>query len=914
MKRSALALSMVLSCFPLYAVDVVDSNANISELNAIKSKILTNPNEQSLRVELINFYYKQGNIQEALNELTKVKQSNANIAIWGMIAAKLYLATQHYEDAMTVLHELNAEEHGVERSLLLGDTYLALGEFSAAQKTFEAITEPHIGKSLGLARIALIEQNSDAAQTYLDGIPRDIKDKMSTHEDSKVHTLQAEIYRQQKKWDQAGEEYQSAIKLSAKNVIAQIQYTSLLWGQKNKAAFKKLAMSSYQKAPTHPRAMYYAAIAYLEDNNTAEALKILNQGTTLHPNFSQNYLLLGRVYFDEGKLLLAEQNVKAYLKLNTNSSMATKLLAAVQLRLNRVKEAVVLLSELEDSHAEDSGFLALYGTALLLNQDVGKAQPILIKAQDLGATHPAVTTELALSHLQQGNKAQGHALLQKLVDENTQDIQADVLLVLSLVDEQSYSSAIKTAENIVKKRPEHPAAYNLMGMIYEQTEKLVLAKQYYQKALEKDPSFVLAQNNLSELYLKQGRYSDAEQNLKLTLKKNSSELRAQLLMALLKEKTGHEKSAIKWFERAKSSHPKVILPRAQYVEHFLRKGDFKQANSEADNLYRQFPQSIQVLALVGKLKVMQGKHQEGYKLYKDWQAVDKNNAFVSYMLAKISIQLNNIDEAREHVHQTLSLNDKYIPALILQAELLTRAQDLTQALSVAQHILSIAPHSGFAHQLLGKIYYLQENKRKSLDHFQRAFDLDPSMENVVNVYKLQVASDELKAGLQLLEDWAQARPNHIGIRRYLAAQYLDNQLNDKAIAYYEDIIKRTTSDFVTYNNLAVLNLPIDLDKAYQYAQKAYKLSPNQAKVADTLGWVLVKRGQPEKGLPLLEQARDLTPNDLDIQYHLAQALYMLGAKEQAVKILEKGARQKAEYAEQSQALALLDKIQLEMSE
>ena len=65
---------------------------------------------------------------------------------------------------------------------------------------------------------------------------------------------------------------------------------------------------------------------------------------------------------------------------------------------------------------------------------------------------------------------------------------------------------------------------------------------------------------------------------------------------------------------------------------------------------------------------------------------------------------------------------------------------------------------------------------------------------------------------------------------------------------------------------------------------------------------------------MLEQARDLTPNDPDIQYHLAQALYMLGAKEQAVKILKKGARQKAEYAEQSQALALLDKIQLEMSE
>ncbi len=421
------------------------------------------------------------------------------------------------------------------------------------------------------------------------------------------------------------------------------------------------------------------------------------------------------------------------------------------------------------------------------------------------------------------------------------------------------------------------------------------------------------QNNLSELYLKQGKYTDAEHNLKLTLKKNRDELRAQLLMALLSEKVGSEKDVVKWFERAKSSHPKVILPRAQYVEYFIRKGDIKRANIEAEKLHHQFPRSKQVLSLIGHMKVEQGQYRAGYGIYKDWQAIDKNNVFVTYMLAKIALQLQKVDEAKIHIEKTLSMNENYVPALILKVDLLVRAQKLSEAFWVAQHILSIAPDLASSHQLMGQIYYMKGKKAESLKYFQQAFKLMPSMDNVINLYRAFVLNDDFDAGLRLLEAWAQARPNHIGIRRYLATQCLKNKLNTKAIAYYEDIIKRTASDFVTYNNLAVLNLDIDLDKSYEYAKKAYKLSPKQAKVADTLGWVLVKRSEPEKGLPLLEQARSLTPNDLDIQYHLAHALYILGEKSQALKILKIGIEQDRKFEEQAQALALLDKIKLEMS-
>jgi thioredoxin-like negative regulator of GroEL len=76
----------------------------------------------------------------------------------------------------------------------------------------------------------------------------------------------------------------------------------------------------------------------------------------------------------------------------------------------------------------------------------------------------------------------------------------------------------------------------------------------------------------------------------------------------------------------------------------------------------------------------------------------------------------------------------------------------------------------------------------------------------------------------------------------------------------------------------------------------------------------VRRSEPEKGLPLLEQARGLMPDDLDIQYHLAQALYALGERSQALKMLKSSIEQERQFEEKEQALALLEKIKLEVSQ
>jgi Flp pilus assembly protein TadD len=65
------------------------------------------------------------------------------------------------------------------------------------------------------------------------------------------------------------------------------------------------------------------------------------------------------------------------------------------------------------------------------------------------------------------------------------------------------------------------------------------------------------------------------------------------------------------------------------------------------------------------------------------------------------------------------------------------------------------------------------------------------------------------------------------------------------------------------------------------AERALKLVPNNPVYGDTLGWILVSKGEVESGLRYLREARLRSPDNVEIRFHLAFALAKIGRKEEA---------------------------------
>ena len=85
---------------------------------------------------------------------------------------------------------------------------------------------------------------------------------------------------------------------------------------------------------------------------------------------------------------------------------------------------------------------------------------------------------------------------------------------------------------------------------------------------------------------------------------------------------------------------------------------------------------------------------------------------------------------------------------------------------------------------------------------------------------------------------------------------------------------------VVLNNLAWLYMETGDQRAIATAEKALDLAPDNADVADTLGWILVQFGQPERGISYIRQSSQKKPSDATVRYHLGVA-YLEAGRTQA---------------------------------
>jgi Tfp pilus assembly protein PilF len=148
-------------------------------------------------------------------------------------------------------------------------------------------------------------------------------------------------------------------------------------------------------------------------------------------------------------------------------------------------------------------------------------------------------------------------------------------------------------------------------------------------------------------------------------------------------------------------------------------------------------------------------------------------------------------------------------------------------------------------------------------------------------------------------------PGEPGSALMLADQQLAEKQYKAAIALLEPVVKRNPNNAVALNNLAWAYQQAKDPRAVATAEQALAVSNGNPAVMDTLGWMLVEKGDTARGLPLLQKAAVLAPDAADIQYHLAYGLAKSGDKAGARKELDKLLSQNRQFAQIEDARALL---------
>ena len=150
----------------------------------------------------------------------------------------------------------------------------------------------------------------------------------------------------------------------------------------------------------------------------------------------------------------------------------------------------------------------------------------------------------------------------------------------------------------------------------------------------------------------------------------------------------------------------------------------------------------------------------------------------------------------------------------------------------------------------------------------------------------QEADGQTQQAIQTFNRLATLEPQSKLLTARLAEEALRVGNMRSAMALYRSVVKQDPENYVALNNLAWAAGHVGDPKAVEYAQRAVKIAPEDAATLDTLGSLLIARGDFEHGVGYLRKARELAPKRSDIRLNYAKALIKAGRKSIARSELE----------------------------
>jgi tetratricopeptide (TPR) repeat protein len=170
--------------------------------------------------------------------------------------------------------------------------------------------------------------------------------------------------------------------------------------------------------------------------------------------------------------------------------------------------------------------------------------------------------------------------------------------------------------------------------------------------------------------------------------------------------------------------------------------------------------------------------------------------------------------------------------------------------------------------------------------------------------------------IRRLETSLAANPNNPAAYMTLGHLHVRSGNYTKAREVWAKAAASYPSMWIAANNLAFLiseypESPTDLEQAKEYAERAFKLNPENPLVLDTLGWIYYKKADLIRASDYMQKALAKAPESPVVNYHMGMVLYKSGQPAEALERLEKALAGNEEFHGRPEAEAALKMIQAE---
>ena len=207
------------------------------------------------------------------------------------------------------------------------------------------------------------------------------------------------------------------------------------------------------------------------------------------------------------------------------------------------------------------------------------------------------------------------------------------------------------------------------------------------------------------------------------------------------------------------------------------------------------------------------------------------------------------------------------------------------AVATARNIQRQLPKNPAGFLLEGDVHVVGKAWKEAINAYRNGIKETGASELAVKLHAALASQNVRGEADRFANTWLKEHPKDQRFRLYLAELAASRNDYATAIRNYQAMLKEQPDNPVLLNNLAWVMARNKDPKAIELAEKAYELAPEQANIIDTLGLLLVEKGDFTRGLELLKRARALAPRNPLIQFNLAAALVKAGNPAEAKPML-----------------------------
>ena len=704
-------------------------------------------------------------------------------------------------------------------------------------------------------------------------------------------------------------------------------------------------------------AYYRSALAELKLQRFVDAARDLQRAVELQPENLDAHNRLANLYLNvyladtkRPKQLLAELKSLSdkYAKRFPNTYEDARMKGYIALFENDLPGSLALFEKANQIKPYQADLVLVYMQSLIAANRPEDGEKL---AYDMLAKEPgalAIYDALVLHYARQNKVADVERILKTKVEKNPKVVDAHLQLAAHYYTIQQREPMMNALKVVTSNDKDFPKGLLQVGDFFLRIREFDLAAQTYQQGTQRFPAEKgVYQKRLVEVLVKQNKKDEANQLVTEILKADPKDNEAIAIRASLSLLTGTKEelqSAINDLQTVISRMPENPVLRYNLGRALLAKQNWPAAKVQFEEAIKLRPDYLLPRVTLAQMQLQNREWGKVVQMSQEILAYDPANVPARLLRSRALIGMGELKQARAELTETakqfpnLPEARLQIAALDLQEKnfkgaedvfrnLYTQSQDPRafmglidtivgqgqhpQAIKLLREELTKHPDRLEYRVALGNIGMGTKDYKLAITEYKAVLDKLPRNSTIwLQLSEAHRQSGDITAALAAVEKAKEIAPTNVNAHLQLAMLYDTNGRRIEAKPVYEQILRLQPENGIALNNLAYIMAESgsDLDQALTMAQRARQQMPNNVDVADTLGWIYIKKNLADSAIGIFKDLVEKQPNRSTFHYHLAMAFFQKGDKIQAKRSLETALAKQPPKDEEGRIRELLARI------